>query len=284
MKSEGKPLVDFVAVGAGKCGTTWLYGLMKAHGEICESRVKETLFFETYHHKGYGWYESLFQRRSGHRTAGEVSNTYIFDPRVARRIYEYNPGMKIIVTVRNPVERALSHFLWLLRNGVPAGSFGEAIANREYGLLERGRYFEKLAPYLELFPAAQVKVLIFEDLRRDANAYGEAFLRFVGVDPRVPAFDTAKFQLEASAPRSRIVAKALKFGATLARRMGRPWWVQAVKESILPSLAYRRLGAEEKPTLSASDRSRLQDYFRPDVARLSQYIGRDLDGQWFGNR
>jgi hypothetical protein len=192
--------------------------------------------------------------------------------------------MKIIVTVRNPVERALSHFLWLLRNGVAAGSFGEAIANREYGLLERGRYFEKLAPYLELFPTGQIKVLIFEDLRKDANAYGEAFLRFIGVDPKVPAFDSARFQLEASAPRSKLVAQVLKSGATLARRIGRPWWVQAVKESIVPALAYRRLTAEEKPTLSANDRTRLQDYFRQDVGRLSQYIGRDLDAQWFGNR
>jgi hypothetical protein len=284
MKRQNKRLVDFVAVGAGKCGTTWLYGLMKAHTQICESRVKETLFFETYHHKGYGWYESLFQRRNGHLTAGEVSNTYIFDPLVARRIYEYNPRMKIIVTVRNPVERALSHFLWLRRNGVPAGSFGEAATNPEYGLLERGRYYEKLAPYLEHFPAAQIKVLIFEDLRQDAKSYGRAFLQFVGVDPQLPAFDTAKFQLEASVPRSRIVAKALKFGATLARQIGRPWWVQAVKESIVPALAYRRLSADEKPTISSEDRSRLHDYFRDDVVRLSEYLGRDLDAQWFGTR
>jgi hypothetical protein len=282
--SKGTPLVDFVAVGPGKCGTTWLYGLMKAHAQICESRVKETLFFEAYHHKGHGWYESLFDARDGHRVAGEVSNTYIFDPLVAPRIHEYNARMKIVVTVRNPVERALSHFLWLRRNGARAASFGEALANREYGLLERGRYFEKLTPYLELFEPAQIKVLVFEDLRKDADAYGASFLAFVGVDPQVPAFDTAKFQLEASVPRSRTVAKMLKLGATLARRVGRPWWVQRVKESIVPALAYRRLSAQERPTIPAGERSRLQDYFRQDVGRLSKYMGRDLEAQWFGTR
>lgn len=268
-------------VGAGKCGTTWLYGLLESHPECCASDVKETMFFEHYHHRGVKWYERHFDTGKQHRVVSEVSNTYIFSPVVAERIHGYNPDAQIVITVRNPIERALSHYLFLKRGGMDLPSFEEAVRSEAHRhILWRGRYFQHMQAYLNRFGADQVKVLVFEDLKTDQDWYARDFLRFIGVSESYPDFDHDRFRLPASAARSRVGARLLKHGANLARDAGLGSVVQSVKNSFVPRLAYRPLTADERPTVSTALLDELHDYFRDDVASLSDWLSRDLTSLW----
>src|SRR5699024_6986823 len=117
-------LPNFLVIGPGKSGTTWIYHALKDHPEICLSSAKETLFFETQFDRGIDWYTNFFSHCNGETNAvGEVSNTYIFCEGAPRRIKTINSEMKLITCLRNPVERTFSHYLFLIRGGQITGSF-----------------------------------------------------------------------------------------------------------------------------------------------------------------
>jgi hypothetical protein len=125
--------------------------------------------------------------------------------------------------------------------------------------------------------------MVFEDLRSREAEYARSFLSFVGVTPEFPIMGSEVFRLEASLPRSRLLAKALKAGARLVRTMGRPWIIQRIKESAIPSLVFRRVKPEERPVVSADDKEYLRSQFCDDTGRLSALLGRNLTLEWFGN-
>lgn len=268
-------------VGAGKCGTTWLYGMLRAHPECCVSNVKETMFFEHYYGRGFEWYEKHFRPSDGNSAIAEVSNTYIFAPEVAARLYEYNPNAKVVVTVRDPIERALSHYLFFVRSGINVPCFEEAIRHHEH-FIWRGLFFKHVQAYLRYFAPEQIKVMVFEDLHRDSDAYGTELLRFLDLDPAVPQFDADQYRLPASKPRSKFLARSLKQGADVARELGMEAWVHRIKHSVVPKVAYRPLAQQEKPTIAPDVRSQLIDYFQADTRALSEFMGRDLSAEWFG--
>lgn len=276
---------NVICVGAGKCGTTWLYGLLRAHNECCASNVKETMYFEHYFDRGAAWYEKHFNIEDSHKIASEVSNTYIFAPDVAQRIEDYNPSTKIVVTVRNPIERALSHYLFLVRSGMELPPFQNAIRDPEHNhLLSRGLYFKHMQPYLACFPVDQIQVLVFEDLVADAEAYAHQVLDFIGVDSTVPEFDEDRYRLGASKPRSPRIARLLKKGANMARDLDMGPLVQKVKGSVVQRLAYRPLPREERPQITPALRAELAEYYRADVEALSCWMQRDLARLWFGGK
>lgn len=254
---------------------------MRAHEQCCASEVKETMYFEHYPHRGLDWYERHFKAEPVHRAVAEVSNTYIFSPEAAERIRDYNPEAKIIVTVRNPIDRALSHYLFLIRGGMKLPGFEDALREQEH-LIWRGKYFSHIQNWLQYFPEEQVKVLVYEDLRADAVAYGASLLRFLGVDESVPDFDEDRFRLPASKPRSKVLARALKNGAVAARDVGLERLVQTVKDSAIQRVAYRPMATNEKPDIDPATREWLKDYFREDTDALSDWLGRDLTREWFG--
>jgi len=96
------PLPNFIVIGPGRSGTTWLYNALREHPEIGMASTKETCYFDAFYHKGLGWYADFFKSYNGRKAIGEVSNTYIFSPLAARRIAELNPNIRIISPLRNP--------------------------------------------------------------------------------------------------------------------------------------------------------------------------------------
>ncbi len=111
-------LPNFIVIGPGKTGTTWLYQCLAAHPGIKLARnTKETVFFADYYDRGLGWYEKFFEGLDGAAAIGEVSNTYFFTPEAPARIAAAVPKVKLIAFLRNPVERVVSLYLFRLRNG-----------------------------------------------------------------------------------------------------------------------------------------------------------------------
>lgn len=199
------PLVSFLVAGVQKGGTTALFDYLGDYGDIALPAEKELHFFDDegqdWSHPDYDGYHAHFPEVGG-RPAGEATPIYTYWPRSPDRIFAYNPAMKLIVVLRDPVERAWSHWRMEHMRGTEAGDFGWCVRegrqrlyaaepwghNRDGSYVERGFYGEQMERLLELFPRGQVLVLTAEALRADHGVVLSRVRGFLGLpDAATPA-------------------------------------------------------------------------------------------------
>jgi len=274
-----EPRVNFLLIGPGKSGTTAMHALLSRHPQVCMASVKETCFFNDHFGRGEGWYRGLFPDPRGRPAVGEVSNTYLFSPVAAARAAAYNPGIRAVSCLRNPVERTFSHWLFLVRNAEIGGSFEDGLRRRP-DLVERGMYSTHLSHWTGALGRERVLVLLFDRFVSDRLGTYNRLLTFIGVDRVAEAELAAEEQLAAAAPRSRLLARAVKEAALLVRRAGHPRLIQAVKDSLPRRLLYRQYTREDRPVMRSETRAMLAAKFRKDAERVSDLLGEDACEVW----
>lgn len=269
-------LPNFIVIGPGKTGTTWLYNQLGEHPQVFLARnTKETVFFTEFYTRGLEWYEKFFAGSSGAIAAGEVSNTYFFSPEAPARIARHLPHAKLIVLLRNPVERVLSQYLFRRRNGHIRGSLEDTIA-RDPALLAQNFYDEHLTRYLSYFPRDQIFVALFDDVRDDPGNLLLRIWAFLGVDPP-SSQPSAGPVLRASAPRHAASFHALKKFAVWLRRNDFHRLLQWGKRNrALAWLLTRPIEDEDRPKIGPQTLDRLVALYRPHIVNTSEIIGRDL--------
>ncbi|HEX3674046.1 MAG TPA: sulfotransferase domain-containing protein [Rhizomicrobium sp.] len=272
-------LPNFLGIGPGKTGTTWLYQCLAAHPQICLARhTKETVFFADYYDRGMGWYEKFFEGCESAPAIGEISNTYFFTPEAPARIAGHLPKVKLIVFLRNPVDRVQSLYLFRLRNGLVKGSLDEVLA-ADPSMIAQNFFDEHLARWLALFPREQVFVALFDDLKRDPAGLLRNIYDFLGVDPDFVPPTTTERVLEASAPRNAGMFHVLKrFALWLRRNDFHRLLTWAKTNPLVMKTLTRPVGAGDKSQMPAETRARLMAIYRPHIARTAELIGRDLSG------
>jgi hypothetical protein len=267
---------DFLYIGPDKSGSTWLYEVLRRHPEVFVPSVKDLYFFDRNYDRGVTWYEKFFAAAPvTARAVGELSHDYLFSPEAARRIRSDLPGVRLITSLRDPADRTFSHYLYLRRSGITRAPFSDALANHPE-LIDNSRYSDHLAVYYDSFPHDRIRVLFFEDLVADATAFAEKVFEFLGVSSAV---DTVVEHpvLAASRPRSFLLAHLAKRGANVARTLGLPGLVGAVKGGVARRLLYVQYRPEDRPRLDPADRARLIEGYREGVERLARLTGRDLE-------
>jgi sulfotransferase family protein len=272
-------LPNFIVIGPGKTGTTWLYECLKAHPEIALARnTKETVFFADYYDRGLGWYEKFFDGLDA-KAVGEVSNTYFFTPDAPARIARDLPQVKLIAFLRNPVERIQSLYLFRLRNGLVKGSLEDAIA-ADPKMVEQNFFDEHLARYLALFPREHLFVALFDDLRRDPQGLLRQIYNFLGVDPDFVPPSARERVLEASAPRNAGLFHLLKrFALWLRRNDFHRLLSWAKTNPLVMKTLTRPVAAADKPVVAPETRAKLAAIYQPHIVKTEALIGRDL-GAW----
>jgi hypothetical protein len=240
--AESDAVPHFVNVGPGRCGTSWLHEALTAHPDIGMSRVKETEFFNNNFDMGSEWYLSHFTAASGKKMVGEVSNMYYLDTAIPDRLHSFNPGIKVIFNVRDPLALLRSYHLFGVRRGLalnydpsdldmPVGLFmGSGYANRERrgrltdsdkpSLVESVLLSRYLRPYLERFPPDQLYIFDFERFKRQPDAELHRIYSFLGVDPDYQLGKGDERVNEAIRPRFDIIGRLATRGAFLLRRAG----------------------------------------------------------------
>lgn len=183
-------LPNFVVIGAQKGGTTYFYDLLSHHPHVRPAVSKEIHYFDARFDKGIGWYRRRFPPpvwKDGRKTiTGEATPYYLFHPFVAERMAESVPGARLIALLRNPVDRAYSHYHHEVRKGREPLSFEEALeaeqerlrgerekmledehyvsrVHREFSYLSRGLYLDQVLRFSKYFDSEQVLVLKSED-------------------------------------------------------------------------------------------------------------------------
>jgi len=222
--------------------------------------AKKTYFFDRYYYRGPGWYQAHFptgrqredvRRRTGSpAVTGEAAVNYMFNPLVPSRVKETLPGVRLIVVLRNPVDRIWSHYHERVNAGTEHLSFQDALEAEEERLAgevermqedphyyserfdfcsykARGRYLEHLAAWLDIFPPGQLHIIRSEDMYADPETTVLGVQRFLGLPERP---------------------------------------VSAHRYNYLPS-----------DTLSPELRAQLSDYYRPHVRALEGRLGRSFD-------
>jgi sulfotransferase family protein len=201
-----RPLPDFLILGAQKAGTTALYAYLRWHPEITGPSFKEVSFFDRHYAHGERWYRAHMPvRRSG--VVGEASPSYLFHPLAPERVARMLPEARLIALLRNPVDRAFSHYQHEVALGREPLTFEEALAREDermqgelermladpsyfshawwnYTYAARGRYAEQLERWHAAFPREQVLVLLTDDLAADTAGTYRRTLEFLGVADR----------------------------------------------------------------------------------------------------
>jgi Sulfotransferase domain len=205
-------LPDFLVIGVMKGGTTSFFNYLARHPQINPPFRKEIKFFDIHYPEGLGWYRAHFPTRFKMKpgtVTGEATPYYIFHPTAPNRIGKVLPNVKLIALLRNPVDRAYSHYNHMVRVGREPLSFEEAIEHEperlageeekiitdplystfnhlHYSYLARGRYIEQLQKWFAIFPREQMLVLASEELYTSpATAYRLA-IEFLGLSDWAP--------------------------------------------------------------------------------------------------
>jgi hypothetical protein len=276
------PRVDFLGIGAQKAGTTWLHKMLGAHPEIFMARGedKDLRFFNTYYDRGYAWYERYFQEGARARRRGEFSTSYFYSGDAPERVRRYYPDMRLVLSLRDPVKRLISHHKHELRLGRAAHlSLERGIANNP-SYVEQSMYFTQLCRWLEHFPLESIHVVIFEELFRDpARALRELYA-FVGVDTSYAPAGLHEKVNEGRIPRSRLVEEGVRLSASTLRAVGAGWMIESLKGAGLDK--WVKNGTKRPDSaLDADDAvvAGLETLFAPENAKLARLLGRDL-GVW----
>lgn len=166
--------VDFMCVGAPKSGTTWLYQILDQHPEIFIPRVKEVHYFNALHPETYlpnqnflngiDWYHSFFKDCDEGKLKADFSTSYLVDPKMADKLYQYNDKLRIVAILRNPVYRAWSHFRFLQSRGMLKSDDFFTEANRNKSILNAGRYADPIESFQRKFPTDQIRIIFYEEL------------------------------------------------------------------------------------------------------------------------
>lgn len=258
-KGPGGTLPDFLIIGAQKCGTTTLYDLLVTHPDVHPAYQKEVHYFDRFYNKGLIWYRANMPRRRARRTAmrkgkpfltGEAAPSYIYHPLAAERAHPLLPDAKLIVLLRNPVDRAFSHYHKEVGREDETLSFEEALAQEgrrlegklekvvqtgkhshnwwHYSYKNRGHYAEQLERWFRLYPRENFLILKTEDMAADTPATVNEVCRFLGIE-----------------------------------------------ENRIHNFSRSNVG-EHGNEMNPDTRRQLEEYFRPHNQRLYELIGRDM--------
>lgn len=252
---------SFLIIGAMRCGTTSLYRYLCDHPRIVTATRKEVHFFDHNYLSGMDWYMPYFASRfeklpeKAHplrRLTGEASPSYMLNPLAARRAAKHLPNAKIIAILRNPVDRAVSHYHHGLRRKYEPLSIEEAIdleqeriqGEREKLLRQevqrsepfqhftyctRGHYMEQIEEWLKYYRRENVHIVLSEEFYADPNRELRRVAEFLGLEPGPER----------------------------------------------PSEERRKFNYFEYEEIKPGTRERLIEYFRPHNARLAEFLGRD---------
>lgn len=278
----------FVGIGAQKCASTWLYQILSDHPEVALSATKELDFFSHWYNRGYQWYEGHWTLKPSIVAFGEVSPSYFCEPAVPERLKSYNPKARILLSLRDPVDRAVSNHLHEIRLGHLKGpdlSFDFGLRNNPM-YLEQSRYGHHLSQWLRSFPPEQVLILFMDDIEIAPRDVETRVQQFLGIDTGHRSTALANRPNVSRVYRFGRLEKVHKGVRHIVKRLGLdPLWKQA--QSVGLQNAYRRFNrlptSEVVAPISIETKSRLRAQLVDDIRLLESLSGRSLENWLHGS-
>ena len=281
--------VDFFIVGAPKAGTTSLYHYLNEHSEIEMSSQKEPDFFsdqslqkqKLYYDKNridtIEKYNSLFEREDV-ILRGDSSVSYLFYEDVPHKIFTYNPDAKIIIMLRNPIDRAFSHYLMDYSLGLISESFETIIqkqskhknANLFYQqYIQVSEYSKQIKRYLEVFFKDNIHFIDYEDFKNDTSDVVSSVFLFLGVNDDFQPYLKKKYNTY-TAPKNSLIRYVYSFVAF------RKMVANILSKNLTKTIRNLLFRSDKKPQLPELTRNFLKKHFESDVRELSELLNKDF--------
>lgn len=281
---DKKPDLYFLGIGTFKSATTFISRSLMMHPETCVGIGKEIGYFSK--DKSLDWYNSHFNHAEVGQKKGEFSPEYFTIWDTPKRIYDLYPDIKLILCLRDPIERAYSHFLMeKYTNKVDRllniNSFEEALDKNEF-YVSTGQYYFHLIRFLKYFDRNQIHIIFLEDLKKDQKYELKKLYNFLELDDEnfLPKMNKVN---ESYVPRSSFLHNINKFFYLSLNKL--------IKKDSIPKLLrkiirrIRKFGIRigdlnkkmmDKPTISKEDRKKFLKYFIDDIEKLEKLLEKDL--------
>lgn len=292
---------NFLLIGAQKAGTTALNYYLKEHPQIYMSPIKEPGFFdfegqkpnfagpgdrELYDHVSTDIesYRQLFQGVSDEIAIGEATTWYLYSSKAPERIKQYIPDAKLIVILRNPVDRAYSAFMHAIRDSRESiTDFARALEEEETRISQNweyiwhykqmGFYSVQLKRYFDLFDRNQIKVFLYEDLKDNPDALVQDICQFLNVDETLISGSLPRRNVS-GLPKNKFLDFFLeKQNAQWIKKPFKLFLSSKIRENIVVTLKNKN---RTKPSISPAVKIQLTKVYREDILRLQELIEQDL--------
>lgn len=284
---------NFICIGAAKAGTTTLYDVLKDHTEIYLPPIKETHFFDDpkYWEKGTEWYfNEYFTGVRDEPAVGEMTPSYVYFDEVPQRIHKtLGPDVKLILMLRNPVTRALSHYKMHYSRGNEKLPLREALqiesermSNSDYqtrarhSYLDRGYYAKQMKRWLEFFKLEQIHIIIFEDYLKNKEATYQAVEKFLGVSHQNLNYEQrSNF---GGVPRNKFINHIL-YRSKVVQKVSKVFFPsEKIRKTFKMWLKAKNLkeGKLDIP-IDMTEKEIYQEYFTQDIQELESLLNLNLD-------
>jgi hypothetical protein len=266
--------VDFIIIGAQKCGTTYLASALSSHPEVCFSSVKEPFYFNKPEESGnLKEYHDLFSPEEG-QICGEASTHYTFLPiysNTATRIKKHNPNVKLIYIMRDPFKRMLSLYRFKRIRLETSEDFEyDVMHDPEY--LHVSRYYTQLVPYLSLFDKRQIMPIVFEEFVENERKHLVEVARYLSIDEGYYKNEKLDFDKNESTDRGR-PPSYIHF----IRRVSRPFQ-HLVSSQIIDQVKKLFYKQDAAPSFSSDFKNKVKKSFEGDVDQIEKKVlGRKID-------
>lgn len=271
-------LPEFILGGAQKSGTTSLHYYLNQHPDIFlhTGKLQEIHYFDDpdNYKKGIDWYVTFFKDIDGHRLIGQNCPAYMYFDYVPERIYKVMPGVKFIFILRNPVDRAYSHYWHVWRKNRERKKFEVALKlenerillgyryKRNYSYLSRGKYMSLINNYLEYFSRSQILIIIYEEFVKNPNFVLEKCFNFLEVESNFHV-ETSIVYNKAKIPRNRLIRKFLT-----NRYCRKIQFLQKIDNKFNYRIRY--------PEMIEKTKNELNTYYKNDIRELQTFLDKDL--------
>ena len=197
---QERALPDFIIIGGMKCGTSSLYNYLSQHPYLFKSIYKELRYFShtEYYSKGEKWYRSHFpikKKMPANSLTFEASVDYLSSSEAPERLKNLLPNIKVIALLRNPTERAISHYFHSIKKGWKQGKIFDAMKVEGTTFRQKGLYKEQLERYYKLFPSENILVIGSEKFFENPTETLKEVYLFLGVDPNIEISDLSPKQV-----------------------------------------------------------------------------------------
>ncbi|MCK5061003.1 sulfotransferase domain-containing protein [Candidatus Parcubacteria bacterium] len=273
--------VDFIGIGAQKAATTWIYKCLLEHPEIDGYSGKESHFFskDRNYNKKIRYYQSLFSQCESNKIIGEFSTSYLTDKNAPARIYNHFPNVKIIVSLRNPVDRFISRYRHIQGKNKKLNYLSILDATRRNPeLIEFGLYAKYLKNYFDLFPRKNIKIVFYEDILVKPHKTVKQLYQFLNVDNIFqPSIVITKLNTAAIQK-----SKIFKFINKIYFKLYNREWASYLLIKPLKKLGvnYKNLNnilaRKKEGEINIEDRKKLFIFFQNDINRLEKLLNKDL--------
>ena len=286
--------IDFLIIGTPKGGTTALASFLRQHKDIyLPEQDLPGLITLDFDGDLEGQLSPCYSDDMAERCVGGVDVTTLFFTGLAERIHDCNESLKLVTVLRNPIDRAYSSFWYARRFGwEDAETFEDALDLEEargkgtvhqqaLSVLEHGCYARSLEVYFGVFGREQVRVILNEGLRSDAEETVSGCLEWLGVSGDISGVDVRKTVNEGGVARSDVMRKVMMSHESKLRRVIRRMTSRRLREKIFdainkPLIMMNCKKGEKYPPMAEATRSRLVEFYRPWNQKLSELLGSDF--------